>query len=78
MDDRQVSLVHVARAFRVEDERHARREVRLADEELAAAGDLDHDRGGGGGYDAVTRKTSRASRRARTPPGLRRAGSGGR
>jgi hypothetical protein len=33
----------VAEAFPVEDERHARDEVRLADDELPAARDLDDD-----------------------------------
>ena len=42
--ERQVARLEVAEPFRLEDERHARREVRLADDELAAPADLDDDR----------------------------------
>jgi hypothetical protein len=40
--DGEVARLEVARALRVEDDRHARREVRLAGEELPPARYLDY------------------------------------
>jgi len=42
----QVARLEVPQPFRLEQEGNARREVRLADDELAAAADLDDDRVG--------------------------------
>jgi len=39
-DDREIARPRVARAFPVDDDRNSRREVRLADNELAAPGKL--------------------------------------
>jgi hypothetical protein len=40
-DDREIAGPRVARAFAVDDDRDAGREVRLADEELPAPSELD-------------------------------------
>jgi hypothetical protein len=39
-DDREIARPRVVRAFPVDDDRNSRREVRLADSELAAPGKL--------------------------------------
>ena len=39
-DDREIARPRVARALSVDDDRNSRREVRLADSELAAPGKL--------------------------------------
>jgi hypothetical protein len=43
-DEREVAWARVARALPIDDDRNARREVRLADEQLPASGELDYDR----------------------------------
>jgi hypothetical protein len=43
-DHREIARTRVTCAFPVDSDRHPRREVRLADQQLAAAGKLDDDR----------------------------------
>jgi hypothetical protein len=43
-DHREIARTRVTCAFAVDSDRHPRREVRLADQQLAAAGKLDDDR----------------------------------
>ena len=44
-DDGEIAALEVAGSLQVERDRHAGREVRLADQQLAAAADLDDDAG---------------------------------
>ena len=78
-DDREVAGLEVADPLRLEHDRHAGREVRLADDELAAAADLDDDAGWRSGRLASDRGgsggSSSARSRARRARGPCRAGS---